>query len=249
MAQRWSSMVVSNYGGVHQTMDTKSFESESEHLASISIDIARNTHSLCSASCFQQLRNCPQEVISMQLATQLIEGPKSVHSCKTRLRLPVIPKSSAPNTSQGTDHLSTYRCRKQYDRFLVREEQFKKTIWDPYTPSHGDNAVWPCKQSYKHFKGMRPPTKHATAYDSLLKLRESCTCLKGKRKYFMRTPKREHCQKEGESINSFLEQFQAIIEAFEHYGGSIGNDKGLLDAINSENSNNLNRKYFIRIKI
>ena len=41
-------------------------------------------------------------------------------------------------------------------------------------------------------------------------------------------------QKDGESSNSFLKQFQAIVEAYEHYGGSIGNAKGLVEAIKSE---------------
>ena len=41
-------------------------------------------------------------------------------------------------------------------------------------------------------------------------------------------------QKEGKSTNSFLEQFQATIEAFEHYGGSIGTDKGLVKAVRAE---------------
>ena len=46
-------------------------------------------------------------------------------------------------------------------------------------------------------------------------------------------------QKDSESPTSFLEQFQATIEAFEHYGGSIGNDKGLIAAVavKMQNSN------------
>ncbi len=41
-------------------------------------------------------------------------------------------------------------------------------------------------------------------------------------------------QEEGESVSNFLQQFQSHMDAFEHYGGTIGGDKGLMKSVAGE---------------
>jgi hypothetical protein len=46
----------------------------------------------------------------------------------------------------------------------------------------------------------------------------------------------DRCKQQPHDTNAiYFDQFKSLVDAFEHYGGTIGGDKGLLDALHDTN--------------
>ncbi len=156
------------------------------------------------------------------------------------LKLPVIDEPPAPDESRNLDkdHPDMYKWRKKFYRYLSRQEKLEDNLRSIYS------LVWgQCSNE------MQAKLQALDGYDNADK---NCDCIwlltqikgvmfkfEGQKEIFhahveARSRLETLKQKDSETTNSFLEQFQATVEAFEHYGGSIGSDRGLIRAVQVE---------------
>ena len=156
------------------------------------------------------------------------------------LKLPVIEEPPAPDEKKNLDkdHPEMYKWRKKFDRYLSKQEKLEDNLRSIYSLVWGQcsNAM---QAKVQALEGYYDADKKCDCIWLLTQIKGVMFKFEGQKEIFhahveARSRLEALKQKESETTNSFLEQFQATVEAFEHYGGSIGSDKGLMEAVKTE---------------
>ena len=156
------------------------------------------------------------------------------------LKLPIIPEPEAPDAKLNLDkdHPEMYKWRKKFDRCLVKQEKLEDNLRSIYSLVWGQCSTG-MQAKVQSIDGYELADRKCDCIWLLTQIKGVMFKFEGQKEIFhahteANSRLETFKQKDGESANSFMEQYSAIVEAYEHYGGSIGNAKGLVAAIKSE---------------
>ena len=164
-----------------------------------------------------------------------LKFPKDMKSLTNKLKQPIVTEPAAITENDAKDRSKILIWKEDMKVYHKRKQCLEDNLMDVFAVIWGQCSV-----------SVQAKVKLSKEYDEkkddvdcawlLNEVKNVINKLEGKRHKFSaiveaRDSVHNFVQKEGENNSNYFENFKSLIESFEHYGGTIGGDHGLLEEI------------------